>query len=217
MRIFLVWCCLPTLALAQSSGFAAVIPSPGSQANSPGATFTIGMTAAFVPAGAIIGPGTASATFAWRWQSITCGPGGFPACQIGGGSHAFSASVAGGAGQPFAVLYSNRPALPFPPPFASTLMLNLVTPFGRLHTPLTPTLVASGNAGVLVDGIGLGLNPAPALALPAGGSVAFAGTLQLGQGATSGNPDIAVQAIVADPTSAAGFSLTAAMTTAQHQ
>ncbi len=197
----------------------AVIPSPGSQANSTGATLNVSVTPpATVGSLAVLAPSTPSTTYAWSMQPVTCGPGGFPTCYMGGGPLQLIASVSGAPGQPFALLYSSTPAVPLPLPLAANLMATRGTPFGTLHLLISSTTLATGAAGVLVDGIGLGLNPAPPAFTNAVGLHAFPpATLDLGSGAFSGSADLAAQALVTDPASPVGFTLSAAFTTAHHQ
>lgn len=198
------------LAPAQPPG-AAAIPSAGSQANSAAATLAVTVSAPMIAGGLpILGPGSVSTTYAWSLGFVTCGPGGFPACTIGGGPLPYTASVAGAPNQPLAIAMASTPAVPMTLPFGSYLMANVATAFGQLHLPGVPT--------ILLDGIGLGLGPAAAANTGATGTLVLpAGQIPLGQGANGGSPDFAFQALVGDPTSAAGFTLSATMTTAHHQ
>ena len=197
----------------------AAIPSPGSQANSAGSTLSVSVTPpTTVGSLAVLGPITPSTTYAWSMQPVTCGPGGFPTCYMGGGPLQFIAIVSGAPGQSLALLYSSTLAVPLPLPLAANLMATRATPFGTLHLLISPTTLATGAAGVLVDGIGLGLNPALPASTNTVGVYSFPpATLNLGSGTFSGSPDLATQALVTDPTSPVGFTLSAAFTTAHHQ
>ncbi len=84
----------------------------------------------------------------------------------------------------------------------------LSTPFGTYH------LTDAANPPILLfDGLGIGLNPAPASVLDSQGNFGVIGGYQLGGVPTVPNSPghVAIQALVMDPTSPAGVRLSAAL------
>ncbi len=87
----------------------------------------------------------------------------------------------------------------------------LATPFGTYH------LTDAANPPVLLfDGLGIGLNPAPASTLDSQGNLGVVGGYQLGGVPIVQNSPghVAMQALMMDPTSPAGVRLSAALVVA---
>ncbi len=185
-----------------------IIPNAGSQANSPAAGLVLfgNIPSLALPSGfTIIDTSGVSATLVWTVVGAF-GPTPLETLILSG-------SVDGAPNMPLAlgVSLSQTPSPscslsgggPSCPP-GTILLGNTASPFGLYHLTSVPFLI--------YDGIG---GTAPAATTGASGSFNVAGALAIGGANPATTYHMAFQALVADPTAAAGHRLTAAFTIAQ--
>lgn len=187
----------------------ATFASPGSQQNTPGASLELSGTAQAPGSAAsaltpITQPFSFSSTLAYECFGSTT----FPSP----GTLGLSGAIRGLPNRPFLLAFAVTPGSTMCGGFAGwpcltgpMLFSNLTTPYGQYH--LGP------NLQVILDGIG---GTAPPGVLDASGNFPLSATLPVDTVTNGGfEYSIAIQGLVLEPNSSAGFRLTAATTVAQ--